>query len=331
MIKKLFLLFIAQLILLKLNVKSQELTSFVLSDSIFNEKSNLYFLKPEVRVLINKPNSEKLDKNKSSILVLYLLPNGNSIEWTIGKQINEGDDWHYNIQHIGAQTRRLRELIPEKNIIVAYLENKDKSWPLWRRVNPNSNYLITALIDSIRLILKEYGDKITLAGHSGGGSFIFGLINAYNQVPSFINRICLLDANYNYNDSLGHTDKLFNWLLSDSQNTISVFAYDDREIVLNGKKIIGSTGGTFRRSFEMVEKFKNKTTINHFEDSIFHYFSGMNNQVYFAIHKNPRNEILHTVLVEKNGFINSITLNSLYKDRGEKLWEEKKYGKWILK
>jgi len=56
-------------------------------------------------------------KNDKVLLVFYALPNGNSIEQTVGKNLKEGDDWHYNIQHIrdsiSLPIRRLN--IPTRN------------------------------------------------------------------------------------------------------------------------------------------------------------------------------------------------------------------------
>ena len=53
---------------------------------------------PGVRVVINRPASAL---SKPMLLIFYGLPNGNTTEQTIGKAIQPGDDWHYNIQHIG--------------------------------------------------------------------------------------------------------------------------------------------------------------------------------------------------------------------------------------
>jgi hypothetical protein len=51
---------------------------------------------------------------KSSILILYALPNGNTTAQTMGKKIQPGDDWHFDIQHIKAQTEFLRGKLKEK-------------------------------------------------------------------------------------------------------------------------------------------------------------------------------------------------------------------------
>jgi hypothetical protein len=41
-----------------------------------------------------------------------------------------------------------------------------------------------------------------------------------------------------------------------------VVAYDDREIMLNGRKVVGPTGGTFRRTDEMIARFGRLTEID---------------------------------------------------------------------
>src|SRR5579859_4106017 len=97
----------------------------------FGEQTVSYEIAPEVKVHINTPI--KLVMSKKLRLIIYVLPNGNSIEQTIGKKLNPGDDWHFDIQHIGAQTRFLRNALPNENIVVAYLEAGKKSWPAWRK------------------------------------------------------------------------------------------------------------------------------------------------------------------------------------------------------
>src|SRR5436190_3002729 len=71
----------------------------------------------DARVLINAPG--ELDPNRPTLLILYALPNGNTIEQTIGCKEREGLDWHFYIQHIGAQIRFLRDLDRSRNIVVA--------------------------------------------------------------------------------------------------------------------------------------------------------------------------------------------------------------------
>ena len=54
----------------------------------------------------------------------------------MGKKVKEGDDWHFDIQHISAQTRFIRQQLKE-NFVVIYLENNYKSWPAWKQHHPD--------------------------------------------------------------------------------------------------------------------------------------------------------------------------------------------------
>ena len=135
----------------------------------FDELTGEFNLPDGVRVVINTPPFRSFATNKPLLLVFFALPNGNTIEQTIGKQIQPGDDWHFNIQHIGAQTRFLRAMLTNQTIVVAYLENSLKSWPAWRRTNGNDH--IPALFDTVRKMFADYRQEIVLTGHSGGGNF----------------------------------------------------------------------------------------------------------------------------------------------------------------
>src|SRR5205823_5344915 len=97
-----------------------------------------------------------------------LLPNGNTVEQTIGKAVQPGDDWHFDIQHIGAQTRFLRQRITDRNLVVAYLENELKSWPAWRRAHGDAG--IPTILDAVRQRFPGPRTRVVLSGHSGGGS-----------------------------------------------------------------------------------------------------------------------------------------------------------------
>ncbi|MFA6978763.1 MAG: hypothetical protein WC209_05515 [Ignavibacteriaceae bacterium] len=122
-----------------------KLPGFVISP-YFDEQICMFNYEPEIRIFINAPSVETFDPNKRTEIALFALPNGNSIEWTIGKKLNDGDDWHYDIQHIGAQTRFLRNQSNETNLVTVYLETAQKSWPSWRAKYPNNPELINNLV-----------------------------------------------------------------------------------------------------------------------------------------------------------------------------------------
>ena len=290
------------------------------------ETNTFYSFTPETRVLINAP--KEIDRSKPVMLVLYALPNGNTIEMTAGKKLKKGDDWHFDIQHIAAQIRFLRNTLKDKTIVVAYLESAQKSWPAWRKKQEYKDSETARIVDYVRF---ETGNpsSVILSGHSGGGSFITGFINAYDSIPRYISRIVYLDANYSYEDSLDHGKKLFQWLRADSNHNLSVIAYDDREIMLNGKKVVSPTGGTFRATQRMLQYLREVTDIKSFRDSTITQYECWHNRARFIVHTNPDTLILHTVLVERNGLIHSILFNTPYEQRDYTFFGERAYSKFI--
>ncbi|HWF18614.1 MAG TPA: hypothetical protein VG754_05075, partial [Verrucomicrobiae bacterium] len=138
--------------------------------SAFDEQTISYSMEPEVKVLINAP--AKLSSGKKLKLVFFALPNGNTTEQTIGHQLKPRDDWHYDIQHIGAQTRFLRQEFKDCSLVVVYLEAAQKSWPMWRKKHADHPELIPQIIDSITKRFTDFDLRIILSAHSGGGSLI---------------------------------------------------------------------------------------------------------------------------------------------------------------
>jgi hypothetical protein len=264
----------------------------------------------EVRISLNLPQHEDDGRNREMMLILYALPNGNTIEQTMGRKIIDGLDWHFGIQHIAAQTRYLRLLLKSQTVAIAYLEARGLSWPRWRREHPNGGEIIRQLVHTLRAIAGGANVRVALSGHSGGGSFLFGYINAGDSLPPFIERVSFLDSNYGFNDDEGHTSKLLAWLRGNSTRVLSVVAYDDRRIVLDGKPVIGPEGGTYRRTIEMARCFRREMEINEMRKDSLMVFDGMGGQLEFVIHENPENAILHTRLIgDMNAFLHAMTLH----------------------
>ncbi len=167
------------------DVSKSAFPTFVMSDS--------------VRVTIDKPPF--FSSRKETIISFFALPNGNTTEQTMGKKMVEGDDWHFDIQHIRAQTAFIRKLMPEKNFVVIYLENNLKSWPAWKSRRPNYRDLIPNIIDSLSGLIPGNMKSIYLNGHSGGGSFIFGYLASFEKIPAKIKRISFLDSDYGYDST----------------------------------------------------------------------------------------------------------------------------------
>jgi hypothetical protein len=294
----------------------------------FGERVVSYAIDPEAKVQINVP--ETFTTNKKLKLIFYALPNGNTIDQTVGRRLEaSGDNWHFNIQHIGAQTRFLRDVFSNDcSVVVVYLESGKKSWPTWRKEHADLPKFIPAIVDSIRPMFKDFDVRITLSGHSGGGSFIFGYLNGVEKIPDDVERIAFLDSNYAYDPAQGHLEKLMQWLGASDRHSLSVLAYNDAVVVLNGKPIVSAAGGTWGRSHAML---KDMGDLNFTEDTNAspQVFTALNGRVKFLLKENPEGKIYHTVQVEKNGFIQSILSGTLYEGKGYEYFGDAAYTKWI--
>ncbi|MBX7246119.1 MAG: hypothetical protein K1X53_11525 [Candidatus Sumerlaeaceae bacterium] len=299
------------------------------TDTQFDEQTSSSVFAPGILVHFNAPGPAKLDATKPTRLIIYTLPNGNSTTWTIGKKTGPGDDWHFNIQHIGAQTRRLRELLPNENIITVYAEASKKSWPTWRKETPSAPEHLLAFLDFARLQFRDYKPRVTLSGHSGGGSFLFGFLNANNSIPEWVDRIAFLDADYGYSAEEGHTTKVLSWLKGDPSRHLFVAAYDDRRITVNGKLVVSGDGGTYRKTMKLISDLGRETDLTSATTNNLIHNTGMNGQVEIFIHENPENKILHTVLVERNGFVAALLSGSKAGTEADKFYADPSYSRWI--
>ncbi|RWU10411.1 hypothetical protein [Pedobacter chitinilyticus] len=276
-----------------------------------------------VLLTVDEPS---INPKKPSKLVLYALPNGNTTAQTFGKKLAEGDDWHFNIQHIGAQTQFVRNTDQKYNYIVIYIENSLKSWPQWRRQTVNADQLISEMVDSIYHRYKNLKPLMTLSGHSGGGSFIFGYLNAQaKSLPNYIERIGFIDATYAY-ETEKHQQKLANWL-KQPRKFLQVIAYNDSVVVYNNKPLVSPKGGTWYRSKSMandIGKLKFKETAEQLN------WQNKSGSTSFSLIKNPEGKIFHTVLVERNGFIDLLFKGTKLAAKNYRFWTEPVYQNFIL-
>ncbi len=291
----------------------------------FDEQVRWSRLPSGVRVLVNIPADQKAARR---LLVIYATPNGNTIEQTLGCAAAKDIDWRFDIQHVAAQVRAFREISTDQEVILAVVQAPQLSWPTFRRDQPRAGAIIQELVESLS---KEYAaDRVVLACHSGGGSFVFGYLNAVESLPPSLERIVFLDANYSYSDNEQHGDKLLKWLQGDTARRLVVIAYDDREITLNGKKVVGPEGGTFRASQRMLTRFRADVELTEQELGQFRRSSGMDRQIEFFVHPNPDNKILHTALVgEMNGLLQSLTLGTPLEEKRGTFGGPRAYVKWI--
>ena len=317
----------------------------------FKERTASFTLDPGIKIQINAPLRETFSPRKKVLLIFYALPNGNTTEQTIGHALKPGEDWHYDIQHIGAQTRFLRELIPDRSIVVAYLENDLKSWPAWRK--RYGDKMIPDVIVRVRNIFADHPADMVLSGHSGGGSFIFGYLNAVEKIPDDVVRIAFLDSNYAYERVLGHEEKLVRWLRSPDlqlqslrspkgmdhvtssspkagNHFLCVLAYNDAAALLDGKSFVSPAGGTWGKSHKMQRDLARDFTFTTRSDAEFQRFSALSGRLQFILKENPDRKILHTVQVERNGFIHSMVSGTSNESKGYEYFGPRAYSKWIL-
>jgi hypothetical protein len=299
--------------------------------SAWFEEQSCYIItsEPAMRIYINAPLGQAAEPPRATRIIVYALPNGNTIEQTLGCKLTSGMDWHYDIQHVAAQVRLLRSLIPDERIVLICAEAGGLSWPRFRSSHPQANEAIAEMLSNWQRRFGANGARMTLTGHSGGGSFMFGAIEAADEIPATIDRIAFLDANYAFDATL-HAAKLLRWLAGDAARRLIVIAYDDREIVYDGKKVVGPTGGTFRATSRMREALAAQFSLTDVDKQPFRETRGLNGRIHFYVHTNPDNKILHTALVgDMNGLVHVQTLGTKDEQSWGKFGRPRAYAKWI--
>lgn len=290
----------------------------------FSEQTKWNRLDSGVRVFVNAPATFT---GKPRTLIVFATPNGNTIEQSLGCA-TKGLDFRFDIQHVAAQVRQRRELDSSRDYVLAVVQAPKLSWPTFRREQADANTIIRDLVAS--LAKEVSAERIVLSCHSGGGSFLFGYFNSVDALPANLERIVFLDANYSYSDDEKHGDKLLAWLRGDAARKLVVVAYDDREITLNGKKVVGPDGGTFRASQRMLNRFRRDVELVEQDVGLFKQTSGLNGQMQFFVHPNPDNRILHTALVgEMNGLLHGLTLGTDLESKWGTFGGPRAYTKWI--
>lgn len=280
---------------------------------------------------INLPDEpEKLSPKKKTLLVFYALPNGNSIEWTMGKRMQEADDWHYDIQQIAAQTRYLRTIMRDYNVVVVYMANELKSWPAWKRERKNGPEEIKRIVDSISGMFSKLHPEIMLNSHSGGGSFIFGYIDAVKKIPDNISRIGFIDSEYGYEDSM-HTNKLVQWLRSAKKHCLTALAYNDSVVIYNGKPLVSPTGGTWYRTRLMQKMLSGAFRFKSSADTSLIHYTELSGKINIILKTNSEGKIYHTEQVARNGFIFTVLAGSSYQKKARyRYWGDRAYEDFIL-
>lgn len=312
----------------------------------FGELVREIVLSNDVRIVINTPPLSHFSNLKPVRLVFYALPNGNSIEQTFGGIASAQKDWRFNIQIIGAQTRWLRQRLTNETLVVAYLEAKQKSWPAWRKAH--SDREIVSILDGVREIFSGHDLEVALTSHSGGGSLIFGYLNAVEMIPPDVRRIAFLDSNYAYNSS-NHSDKIIRWLdtpLSPRSHMtapptrvpddhvapksyLCVLAYQDYLGRLEGRPFVSEAGGTWGRSQQMLADFGVRFSFTSTTNNGLQTHRALDGRVEFLLKENPDGKILHSVQVERNGFIHALLSGTTNAGAGYEYLGQRAFADWI--
>jgi hypothetical protein len=297
-----------------------------MSDTVLASSDSLisFSFRNDINITIDFPRN--YSSHRTTQIIVFALPNGNSTQLTMGKKMQPGDDWHYDIQHIAAQTKFIRQYSKE-NIVVVYLENQYKAWPLWKTKHLDYLQIVNALIDTIPSTINVSKYYFHLNGHSGGGAFIFAYLKANNKIPSSIKRISFLDSDYNYDST--YTNKLIHWLKQSSSHHLSVFAYNDSVVVYNGKPLVSPTGGTWYRSKLMMNDLSNVFAFSITRSDSVAQYAAYKNKINFFLIDNPEKKIFHTVQVERNGFIHSVLIDTKYESKDYQYWGKRAYENFI--
>ncbi len=306
---------------------AQSLPGFKPSKSYPEQQLVIENSPPSTRILINAP-LKGFGKNDQVLLVFYPLPNGNTIEQTFGMRLKAGDDWHYNIQHIGAQTRFLRHKLKNQTIVTVYLETLQKNWPAWVANTRDSVNAVRKIVDNVKGIFGQWHPQVVLNGHSGGGRFVFSYLNAIDKIPDDVVRIAFLDSDYGYEDSI-HGPKIAAWLKSGKNKYLCTLAYNDSVVIYNGKQLVSPTGGTWYRSKMMLKYLSSSFQFRTKDRDSLIWNSALNRRVEILLKKNPGNKIYHTTQVELNGFIHSMLSGTRHESRGYAYFGKRAYTDFI--
>jgi hypothetical protein len=284
-----------------------------------------FYMRDSVRVTVDMPPG--YNKRRETIITFFALPNGNTTEQTMGKKMQQGDDWHFDIQHIRAQTAFIRQQLSKKNFVVIYLENTYKSWPAWKQRHPDFKTVIPRIVDSLAGTIGSRKLSIYLNGHSGGGSFIFGYLAAMDKIPAFIKRISFLDSDYGYDSS--YYPKFKEWLTTVKSSALNVFAYNDSVVIYNGKPLVSPTGGTWYRSKLLLRHLSSDMNFSKLRDDSLIVYKNGDKRVQFFFKTNPEGKIFHTTQVELNGFIHSVLCGTALDSKNYLYYSNRVYGDLI--
>jgi hypothetical protein len=157
----------------------------------------------------------------------------------------------------------------------------------------------------------------------------FGFLNGVEQIPDYVERIAFLDSNYAYDSGKAHGDKLAAWLTASDSRHLTVIAYEDYVGLLNGKTFVSENGGSWGRSRAMLSDLSAKFEFSSEAEAEWERHAALNGRVKFLMRKNPEKAVLHTRLVELNGFIHAMVTGTDLENRDYKFFGPRVYERFI--
>src|SRR5579872_1071144 len=91
----------------------------------FEEQERWARLDSGIRLYVNTPRDVPA---ANRTLVVYATPNACTIEQTLGCAGGEGLSWRFGIQHVAGQVRRLRQVDPGLNLMLAIVQPPRLAW-----------------------------------------------------------------------------------------------------------------------------------------------------------------------------------------------------------
>lgn len=294
----------------------------------FSEQVSLTTVLDGVRVAVGAPTG--FAPERPTLVVFYATPNGNSLEQALGRRPRSPEEWRFDIQHVAAQVRKLREVRPGENTVLVCVQSPELSWPTWRVKHADAGALVRQLVQDTVATLPGEDKQVALLGHSGGGAFLLGFIEAGAEIPARVERIGFLDANYSYSEDKGHGDRLLSWLAGEPAHRLVVIAYDDRSVTLDGKPIVSADGGTYRATQRMMDRLAKDRPLSHSLHLDFDLYTDASRQAVFYVNRNYANSILHTALVgEHNGVLQALTVGTAEETAWGVFGGGRAYTRWI--
>jgi hypothetical protein len=108
-----------------------------------------------------------------------------------------------------------------------------------------------------------------------------------------------------------------------------VLAYNDAVALLNGKTFVTAAGGAWGRSHLMQSDLERAFSFAKDHTPDMQRFTALNGRVKFLLKENPEKKILHTIQVERNGFIESILSGTRHEEVGYTYFGDRAYGQFI--